>query len=94
MVKNSPVNAGDARDLGSIHFPLEEEMATHSTILLWRSQGQRSLAGYSLEIRGQKESDMIEHAYTHRAKETGASCLNLSEPQFFEKKMTVIIFSG
>ena len=23
-----------------------------------------------LEIRGQKESDVIEHAYTHRAKET------------------------
>ena len=35
VVKNSSVNAGDARDPGSIHFPQEEEMATHSTIL-WR----------------------------------------------------------
>ena len=27
--------------------PLEQEMATHSSILAWRIQGQRSLAGYS-----------------------------------------------
>ena len=27
--------------------PLEEEMAAHSTILAWKSHGQRSLAGYS-----------------------------------------------
>ena len=26
--------------------PLEEEMATHSSILAWESHGQRSLAGY------------------------------------------------
>ena len=28
--------------------PLESEMATHSSILAWKSHGQRSLAGYSL----------------------------------------------
>ena len=27
--------------------PLEKEMATHSSILAWRSHGQRSLVGYS-----------------------------------------------
>ena len=27
--------------------PLEKEMATHSSILAWKSQGQRSLMGYS-----------------------------------------------
>ena len=27
--------------------PLEEEMATHSSILAWKSHEQRSLAGYS-----------------------------------------------
>ena len=27
--------------------PLEEEMATHSSILTWRIPGQRSVAGYS-----------------------------------------------
>ena len=35
--------------------PLEEGMATHSSILAWRIHGQRSLAGY-------KESDMTETA--------------------------------
>ena len=28
--------------------PLEEGMATHSSILAWRIHGQRSLVGYSL----------------------------------------------
>ena len=41
--------------------PLEEEIATHSSILAWESHGQRSLAGYSLW--GLKESDMTEHAH-------------------------------
>ena len=27
--------------------PLEKEMATHSSILAWKAQGQRSLKGYS-----------------------------------------------
>ena len=27
--------------------PLEEEMATHSSVLAWRSHGQRNLVGYS-----------------------------------------------
>ena len=36
--------------------PLEEEMATHSSILAWEILGQRSLAGYS--PWGRKESDM------------------------------------
>ena len=39
MVKNLPGNAGDARDTGSIpgwEDPLEEEMAIHSSILVWK----------------------------------------------------------
>ena len=38
MVKNPPANAGDMRDSGSIlgrEDPLEEGMATHSTVLAW-----------------------------------------------------------
>ena len=38
--------------------PLEEEMATHPSILAWRTHGQRSLAGYSLW--GHKEPDTTE----------------------------------
>ena len=38
---------------------LEEEMATHSSILPKKSHGQKSLAGYS--PWGHKESNMIDH---------------------------------
>ena len=38
--------------------PLEEEMATHSSVLAWEFQGQRSLAGYS--PWGCKQLDMTE----------------------------------
>ena len=39
MVKNLPTSARDARDAASIpgwKDPLEEEMATHSSILAWK----------------------------------------------------------
>ena len=39
VVKNPPANAGDRGDGGLIldqEYPLEEEMATHSSILAWR----------------------------------------------------------
>ena len=39
MIKNLPANAGDTGDVGSIlgwEDPLEEGMATHSSILTWR----------------------------------------------------------
>ena len=45
------------RSLGG-EDPLEEDRATHSSILAWRGQGQRSLAGYSPE--GHKASDISE----------------------------------
>ena len=38
--------------------PLEKEMATHSSILAWKSCGQSSLVGYS--PGGRKESGMTE----------------------------------
>ena len=41
MVKNLPANVRDIRDAGSLGQkdpdPLEEGMATHSSILAWRS---------------------------------------------------------
>ena len=39
MLKNSPANAGDTRDVGSIPVSggsLEEEMAAHSSIFTWK----------------------------------------------------------
>ena len=46
MVKNLPaMQEPEVRSLG-LEDPLEEEMATHSSILAWKSLEQRSLAGY------------------------------------------------
>ena len=38
VVKNLPAKAGAAGDTGSVSWedPLEEEMATHSSILAWK----------------------------------------------------------
>ena len=36
MVKSPPANVGDIRDAGGQEDPLEEGMATHSSILAWR----------------------------------------------------------
>ena len=44
-MKNLPGNAGDAGLSLGREDPLEKEVATHSSIRAWKSQGQRSLAG-------------------------------------------------
>ena len=36
MVKNLPANAEDMGSIPGAGFPLEEEMATHSSILAWK----------------------------------------------------------
>ena len=64
-VKNLPaMQETRVRSLGR-EDPLEKEMATHSSILVWKSHGQRSLEGY--RPQGHKESDtteVAEHACT------------------------------
>ena len=50
VVKDPPVNVGDAGDTGSIlglGRSLEKGMATHSSIIAWNTHGQRSLVSYS-----------------------------------------------
>ena len=43
----------------TFHFPaLEKEMATHSSVLVWRIQGRGSLVG--CRLWGRTESDMTE----------------------------------
>jgi len=42
---------------------LGKEITTHSSILAWRSHGQRSLVGYS--PKGRKELDMTEQLTKH-----------------------------
>ena len=57
-VKNlSAIQETHVQSLG-VEDPLEKGMATHSSILAWRTHGQRSLEGYS--PWGSKESDMTE----------------------------------
>ena len=66
MVKNPPAYAGDKGLIpGSIpEDPLEKVMATHSSILAWKSHGQRSLVGHSPS--GHIESDRTEQlTHTH-----------------------------
>ena len=41
--KEPACNAGDTSPIPGQEEPLEEEMATHSSILTWKSRGQRSL---------------------------------------------------
>ena len=58
MLKNLP--AMQETQIQSLGWedPLEKEMATHSSILAWKSHGWRSLAGYS--PWGCKELDVTE----------------------------------
>ena len=55
--KNSPANTGDrVRSLGQ-EYRLEEEMATHSSILAWRIPRTEEPGG--LHSMGSQELDMI-----------------------------------
>ena len=44
--------------------PLEKEMATHSSILAWKSHGQRRVEGYS--PWGRKELDTTQQLSMHK----------------------------
>ena len=64
QVKNLPANAEDTEfDLWVERNPLEEEMATHSSILAWKISGTKELVGYS--PWGCKEWDTIKHSISH-----------------------------
>ena len=58
VVKNPPANAGHVESIPGWKDPLEEEIATHSSILGWEPHGQKSLVGYSQWSH--KELDMTE----------------------------------
>ena len=58
VIKNQPANAGDVVQSLGQEDPLEEVMATHSSLLAGRIHRQGSLVGYS--PRGRKESDVTD----------------------------------
>ena len=48
VTKNLPANAGDLREVGlvpGLEDPLEEEMATHSSVLAWGIPGTAGPGG-------------------------------------------------
>ena len=59
-VKNLPANSGELRSLGG-EDPLEEEMATHSSVHAWRIPWTEEPGGLQSR-RLPKESDMTEAA--------------------------------
>ena len=62
-MKNPPANVGDVGLIPGLEDPLEEEMATHSSILAWEIQGTEGPGGgYSPGVT--EESDMPQHACT------------------------------
>ena len=61
VVKNLPANAGDEGSVLGQEDPLEEEIATHSSILAWRIPWTEEPG--RLRSRGSQESDTTELLY-------------------------------
>ena len=57
MIKTLPANVGDKRDVvstpGLARFP-EKEMVSHSSILVWEIQRQKSMVGYIQSMGSQR----------------------------------------
>ena len=70
MVKNPPANAGDVETrVWSLGWedPLEEGIAIHSNILVWRFHGQRSLVDYSPGVTQSRTGQKwLKMHYSHR----------------------------
>ena len=66
VIKNLPANAGESRDMGSIpgqEDPLEEEMATHSSILAWKFPGTEEPGGLQ-PMQSQKSQTWLGNSTT------------------------------
>ena len=69
VLKNLPANAGDARDTGSIpgwEDPLEEEMATHPSILAWRVPWTEEPGGLQFVGSQRVGHDQVTNTFTLR----------------------------
>ena len=59
VVKNAPANAADVRDIGSVPGlgrSLEKEMATHSSILVWRIPMDRGAWGATVHSVAKRDT--------------------------------------
>ena len=61
MVKESAYNAGDPGSIPGSGRSLEQEMATHSSILAWKTPWMEEAD--RLQSMGPKESDMTEQLH-------------------------------
>ena len=65
MGKASACNAGDTGSLGQ-EDPLEEGMATHSSVLAWRTQGTEEPGGLqSMDLKESDTTEVTEHVHMH-----------------------------
>jgi len=75
-------------------YPLEKEMATHSSILAWKIHGRRSLACYS--TWGRKDSDITERlcflSFFHSLKRIFSSSLLSAIRVVLELYLRLLIF--
>ena len=83
LVKN-PVNAGDARDVGSTlgvrKTSWSRKWQLTPIFLPGKFHAQRSLAGYS--AWGCEESDITEHTHTHMTQQSYYWAYALRKPHF------------
>ena len=64
MVKNPPINAGDVGSVLGLENPLEEEMATHSSILDWEISRTEEPGG--LQSTGSQRVGHAKRLSTHK----------------------------
>ena len=85
LVKNPPANAGDIRDARwTLHWedPLEEGMATHSSILAWRTpwtEEPGGLQSIGLQRVGHNWSDTAQHSIAIKMRRSRRQHTNRSD---------------
>ena len=86
VVKNPPDNAGDASSIPGLGRPLEDGIATHSSILAWRIQWTEEPGGYSPFGHKRVRHDLAsEHTQT-------VTYTHTSENSSFQSSMLLLIF--
>ena len=78
VVKNPPANAGETGDAGSVpEDPLKEEMATHSSVLAWRTPWTEKPGG--LQSMGSQRVRLSDRSHTRRHMERCFTALTIQD---------------
>ena len=100
MVKNPPTNAGGVTDAGSIpgsERSLEEEMATHSSILAWRITTDKGVCWATVHRVAQRWirlKQLSTHTLQNEGKMCRKPCLSVISTTGKKKKKKKLFFSG